>query len=86
MNAKKCDRCGGYYTVKDHKSILTKLAEALCIKGQALDDVFVIADSIDEPMRGIKPVIDLCPECIRSLNKWYRSARKDEEGATDEGN
>lgn len=82
MNAKKCDRCGGYYNADPDtiKSFLTSLVNSFEVKGKVSEGLFVWVDD----KGGAVPVIDLCSKCTRSLHKWYRAFKKDEEGATDE--
>ena len=74
MNAKKCDRCGAYYELKE-AGLHDPIAEAMrritsnlsC--GPAAGALELLTEKVD-----------LCPSCEKSLRAWWR--RK--EGERDE--
>lgn len=71
MEAKKCDRCGNYYTIIDKP-----------LRYKALTAAFLGA--IASPLRlsnaqlEIEKILDLCPECTRDLTRWLKAKCYDE--------
>ena len=65
-SAKKCDRCGDFYTEKesnvfnDATTALQRLAEALS----------PICPTKTREQQVIETVLDLCPKCSKSLTNW----------------
>lgn len=66
-NAKKCDRCGKYYGIKDHKCDL-RCSDVRYYEKCAVDDEYIIpvivtfSDSIANYYK-----FELCPDCMREL-------------------
>ena len=56
--AKKCDRCGGFYTYNDHKYYDGEVA---CLKTVSVSPVFYSTS---------ETYWDICPECTAKLNNW----------------
>ena len=65
-DAKKCDRCGGYYeerepnTLDGFADVLNSMIEYICN-----------APGKTNPDR-IAHSFDLCPECNKSFKKWWK--------------
>lgn len=70
MNAKKCDRCGAFYTVVEPDAI-TAAVQALgeCLRSEAFGDRF----SLFEVLKGHA---DLCGDCEKSLKVWAGEAKR----------
>lgn len=62
MNAKKCDRCGGFYIPTSPTLNLEKAVEAL---------------KNGKP-KHITDVCDLCPNCVKDFYDWMRGANRNE--------
>lgn len=62
-DAKVCDRCGKYYTIKDSPEIRFFADNA---------DSFRTAHIYDEYACDY---VDLCPECVSEFNTWWDSFR-----------
>ena len=71
-NAKKCDRCGDFYEEKI-SDVFNEASTALYRLTNAFSPF--CADNA-EGCRKIECVVDLCPNCSRSLKKWW--SRKDD--------
>ena len=66
-SARKCDRCGKYYTGKDSPEIRFFADNA---------DSFRTAHIYDEYACDY---VDLCPECVSEFNTWWDSFRYNRE-------
>ena len=64
-NAKKCDRCGRFYEERPRNTI-EGFGEALA--------AFVNADKIKPNLLN-----DLCCECEKSLNEWWKEGADNEQ-------
>lgn len=58
MDAKKCDRCGNFYTETEPNALQSLLTGLLEYHPMIAKQML------------IEGVIDLCPECSRDLTKW----------------
>lgn len=64
MNAKKCDRCGAFYTEVEENTlmrVINDMGEAL--KKMTVGDPFSLFERL-------KDHVDLCKDCEKSLKKW----------------
>lgn len=61
-NAKKCDRCGRYYD-SNVLSAMQSAAAALEKLKRSLQQ---------EAVKQIEENVDLCPQCVNSLKRWYK--------------
>lgn len=67
-NAKKCDRCGIYFEEKSNLHGF-KLSEYVKVFGTSV---------IYGDYRDTKEVkYDLCHDCMKELNKWFRGKKDD---------
>ncbi len=70
-DAKKCDRCGKYYTPSvSVKNPLEVLAESLSR---------TYSFSV-EMKKAIGTVCDLCPDCMKSFERWFDTEEGDADG------
>jgi hypothetical protein len=60
MDAKKCDRCGSFYEIRN-TTIIEDLAEAFNVTTHA-EDLHKIMEMC----------VDLCPDCSKQLLKWLK--------------
>lgn len=63
MNAKKCDRCGGFFMIDKETS-----KRPVCRIVTADNDEYGYSDEIT--------AIDICPECAESFEKWVNGYGK----------
>lgn len=61
MNAKKCDRCGKFYTVKEPNAI-----EALGMSFAELST----PERTNKAISALNTAIDLCEDCEKEFKKW----------------
>ena len=59
MDAKKCDRCGGFYMIDK-----AALKRPVCRIATADNDRYSYSDEVT--------TIDICPECADSFEKWLK--------------
>lgn len=72
MNAKKCDRCGGFYTVEYvQANIFQELGHSLAM----LSDKYAKKERI---INSITAKVDFCPECSESFEKWLTHTDKED--------
>ena len=64
MDAKKCDRCGNYYTKSEYTNIKLLIAAFIGANVSPL--------RLAEAQIEIEKNLDLCPECSKDLTKWLR--------------
>lgn len=62
MNAKKCDRCGKLYVESSHANLVSKTG--------IIGFGYVYIQPI-----GSKQVVDLCQECCKGFEDWFRFDR-----------
>lgn len=61
MDAKKCDRCGNFYT-EQYPTALDSLGNVI---KELVDPTPIFQGKIES-------IIDLCPQCSRDLTKWLK--------------
>lgn len=66
-DAKKCDRCGAFYTTQ--KDIKVHIVTAPCEKVNYLRLEY--SDKLERKR------IDLCPECVDELVQYFNDGRKE---------
>lgn len=73
MNAKKCDRCGEYYLLKDSYDVCNAPL-SLTREIQIYDKTFSavkLKGLTFKPIRSDNTIeFDLCPSCLRKLKNW----------------
>ena len=67
--AKKCDRCGEYYTHKD-----------VDIYGCKINAISLLDREINNSGHMTRNIVDLCPTCLESLDKWLKCEKEEKEG------
>ena len=75
MDAKKCDRCGKFYEERNPNAFETlaeSLKRALAILNERLFARINVMEKIEQEL-------DLCPACLKSLNKWMKEGEKNEQ-------
>ncbi len=65
-NAKKCDRCGGFFEIK-YKTHLDDFA---------LDLGMALGFKQQSMMEQFSNCFDFCPKCYESLKEWFNEGRK----------
>lgn len=68
-NAKKCDRCGKYYSIKDHKCDL-RYSDVRYYEKYTIDEEYIIPVSVtftDDLSCSNYYKFELCPDCMREL-------------------
>lgn len=75
MDAKRCDRCGDFYTERPANA-LENVAQALAQMAEAVSPC--VCKSKEQQL--IEMVIDLCPKCSKSLNNWLHGKEKEFDG------
>ena len=75
MIAKKCDRCGKLYEIRSANAFET-LAETLKKAAAILNERLSARINV---MEKIEQELDLCPACLKSLNKWMKEGVKNEQ-------
>lgn len=67
-DAKKCDRCGKYYTPFDSTGSPLEALAASLAKLQSFS------------IEMVKPNCDLCPDCLKSFKRWFDMKEGDTDG------
>ena len=71
-DAKKCDRCGRFFTVTANQNgAILELAESVCNLLNRKTEGEKFADGVEEE------ICDLCDECKQSLVKWFDEGAKE---------
>lgn len=65
--ARKCDRCGKYYELREMNALESFAAACLPIFRQRTESNCITV---------IESLLDLCPACSKSLKKWVKGAEK----------
>lgn len=82
MNARKCDRCGGFYEAYsvwngcgDSQSLSGKPSCIVFARTDADNTKYCTAEYNDIPKTG-KKTRDLCPMCMDELLAWWKSGKQ----------
>ena len=60
MEAKKCDRCGMFYTPYNQNS------------WENANNIYLCQEKMKEKENCTEKKYDLCPDCMRSLQEWLK--------------
>lgn len=70
MNAKKCDRCGKFYTIKEPNAI-----EAIKALGTSFAELST-PERTNKAISALNTAIDLCENCEKEFKKWLNEGEK----------
>ena len=74
-NAKKCDRCGEFYIEVEPNAI-----ESLCKAISDFAAYVATPANVQKQIYAIQGLLDLCPDCLKSLRRWARCKEDEEDG------
>lgn len=77
-NAKKCDRCGKFYTDTSAEDIAKKFINNGAIKLSLFNEIITFSHMTSSIRTGAEEkTIDLCPSCMEELQEFLRGDKND---------